>query len=76
MAQTADESTLAYLNLKPEQILSTLDGLGLRCDVHLRCHCLVADYLAALQFPHWSRQLKQKLPPAAQASAEYRVGAL
>lgn len=32
MAQTADESTLAYLNLKPEQILSTLDGLGLRCD--------------------------------------------
>ncbi len=32
MAPIADESTLAYLNLEPEQILSTLDGLGLRCD--------------------------------------------
>ena len=27
-----DESTLAYLNLEPGQILTTLEGLGFRCD--------------------------------------------
>lgn len=27
-----DESTLAYLNLEPEQILTTLEALGFRCD--------------------------------------------
>jgi Ser/Thr protein kinase RdoA (MazF antagonist) len=27
-----DESTLAFLNLEPEQILSSLDGLGFACD--------------------------------------------
>jgi Ser/Thr protein kinase RdoA (MazF antagonist) len=30
--QDSDQSTLAYLNLEPEQILSTLDDLGFRCD--------------------------------------------
>ncbi|MGI9261089.1 MAG: serine/threonine protein kinase [Woeseiaceae bacterium] len=30
--QTSDESTLAYLNLEPEQILTTLENLGFRCD--------------------------------------------
>lgn len=30
--QDSDQSTLAYLNLQPEQILATLEGLGFRCD--------------------------------------------
>jgi len=28
----SDESTLAYLNLEPDQILATLENLGFRCD--------------------------------------------
>jgi len=28
----SDDSTLAYLNLEPEQILTTLEGLGFHCD--------------------------------------------
>ena len=33
--QDCDESTLAFLNLQPEQILSTLENLGFDCDGRL-----------------------------------------